>query len=563
MAFTSLLTTQTDAKSPIDDQMMDTIRTDLDDLNSRVIAAGASPFIFELQGKLKYVDVNRSICFGLVNKEFTPSICRWLLKQSGTTDLKFDLRKHTQVKVPIKSINYLYSDATQSVGKTGTSLSTQSISRATSQISTQSITYAKSAKTILSIAGIGNNQWVYMLNSSLDSDSVAGHSISFSGCTNAANDGVFTMDAINQGESNCVVVTNPSGVEQVSSSGSAQVLLMSYNFINPVSSYFVAGDTAIFASHTDGGNNGTFIFSYINLGGNNIIVNNPNGTTQGGVAGTVDCNRFKYNFSSAVSTTDYVVGESILAQSHTSGSNNGSFPIKAVNDSGNNVLIYNSNGAVQGGAAGTVDTDRWTYSLPSDPSSGITSGDSVYVVGHTSSVNDGIFVVKEVNRSASNNIVIYNPSGTTQGGAAGSTNTVKKEVKFFSDQSAFFTTDSYIEMKGVKDDLFNHYPERSPFKVFQVNRGGGANYNVIIESNYAGANYGYDVSAGYVQTEMKSIFTSLPTITKSLSGQIPNQNIVGSTNSISTDVITANTPIMLYITQVPSGEPLDLTVFLL
>src|SRR6266478_6932756 len=45
MAYVSISSSQTDAKSPVDDTLMDTIRTDLDDLDSRVTAqsgAGAS-----------------------------------------------------------------------------------------------------------------------------------------------------------------------------------------------------------------------------------------------------------------------------------------------------------------------------------------------------------------------------------------------------------------------------------------------------------------------------------------------------------------------------------------
>jgi len=562
MAFVALASTEVDAKSPLDDALFEKIKDNFDDLNSRVITAGNSPFVWELSGPLREIAyLKRSVGFGLINKEFTPSVCRFMLKKSGTSgSLAFDIRKHTRVNVAITGIDHQYSAATQSIARI-TGAATQSVTRAASQISTQSITFAKAAINVESIIQVpGTTLWRYNLASAPDSDWVVGDVVTFSSCTNAANDGNFALVEISQSGHPSVVVSNGSGVAQTGAAGSCQIRILSYNFTNPVASEFAAGEIATFASHTSGTNDGALTIYAVNQSGNNIWVKrtSSDGAVQAGVAGTVDTNQWKYTYSAAVSTTNFVVGEKAYFSGHTNSNNDGAYLIKAVNSGGNNIIAYNSAGVTQGGVAGNGDTNRWKYALPSDPSSQISAGDTVYLSGHTDSdENDGTFTVKEVNNSAGNNVVIYNTAGVAQGGAVGNTYTTRKLVKFAADQSANFTTDSYIEMTGCPSGLYNFTEGRAPFRVLQVNRGGGANYNVVIDNPTAPSQAS---PAGMVAVEMKSIFNTAPSLASSVVGLTANENIVGTSTDLISTAITAQTPLMVYLTEIPSGAPEDLTV---
>jgi hypothetical protein len=570
MTFVPLTPEEVAAKAPVDDELMGKIKSDLDDLNSRVIAAGAAPFVYEVQGKIssKLANYRRSIAMGVLNKEFIPTLCRFMLKQSGTTDLAFDIRKHTSPKTPIVGIDNQYSATTSSISRQGSSLSTQSITRATAQISTQSITFAKAQANILSIISLGSltiggvpyaNCFQYNLDVAPDADCIVGDSFLVASATASGNNGTFASIDINRGGGANFVVSNASGAAQAGAVGNTQVQIMSYNFTNPVNALFQVSFSAHFNGHTNALNDGDYFIYSINQGGNSIWVKNSSGVTQGTAAGTADSNLFKFNMASLVSTTDYVVGELALTQSHTDTNNNGLMSIRALNVGGNNVVLHVFQGATQGGAVGTVDTTRWAYNMPTDPTSDINVGDTVVALGHTSSVNDsqsGLpFVVKGLTSSL---IIVSNVIGAVQVSGGGTISTTRKLVKFSSDQSAVYTTDSYIEMAEVADDSYNDHFYLAPAKVLQINRGGGANHNIVIDSVLGGA----VGASGYVQTEMKSIFSILPILAKSLTGQEPNQNIVGSSTDFVNTVIPENTPVMLYITSLPFGDARDLSVIL-
>ncbi|OQA04088.1 MAG: hypothetical protein BWY68_00519 [bacterium ADurb.Bin400] len=565
MAFIALTTAETDAKSPLDDALFLKIKDNFDDLNSRVIAAGAAPFVLELQGRLTYItDTKRSVCSAIVNKEFVPLLCRFILKKSGTSGtLAFDIRKHTMPKTAITGIDHQYTAATSSISIQGSALNTQSIARATAQISTQSISHAKAAKNVLSIIllgdveGLGNDMVQYNLDATIDSDTLVGDFVTFASCATAANNGSFPIADKNRGGGFNIVVKNPNGVAQVGTGGTSQEKIMAYTFLNPVDTLFTPTYTVDFASHTDPLNDGDFTIYAINQAGNNIWIKNPVGVTQGGVAGTANTNLWKFNLSGAASTTDYIVGEAALTASHSSSVNNGDLTIVGVNVGGNNLVLHNASGTVQGGVAGTINTNRFAYNLPTDPTSQVSVSDTVYFSGHTSSANDGTFTVKAVTSST---IVVYNTSGVVQGGSAGNVYTTRKLVKFAADQSANYTTDSYIEMQGLSDKTYNYYYSRAPFRVLQVNRGGGANYNVVID-HPTGLNQ--ESPAGYVQVEMKSIFTTTPSLTVDVTAQEPNQNIKAVSTDLSATTIPVQTPLMLYITEHMEGDPRDLTVILL
>lgn len=563
MAFTSLPANSVDAKSPIDDFLMGLIKDDLDDLNSRVIAAGSAPHFFTITGRLSYLSgTRRSVAQAIVTKEFTPTQFRAVLKRSGLGGtLRMDIRKATSPKTPITEIAHQYNAATQSIAQAGSSLSTQSITRFATQLSTQSITHAKGAKNIQSIILIGtmeiggtiyDNLVQYNVDSTFDSDTVNGDSVVVASATSGGNNGTFVIIEKNRGGGNNFVCVNASGVAQTGAAGTVQEKIMSYNYTNPVATAgFTAGYAHEFASHTTGANNGDLLVYKVNEGGNNVWVKNATGVVQAGVAGTLDTNFWVFAMSSAVSTTDYIVGERAKTASHSTGGNNAAaLEIIAVNSGGNNVVLYNTSGATQGGAAGNVNTNRWVYALPTDPSSQITAGHNVYLNGHTNALNDGTFVVKEVNRNASNNVVVYNESGVAQGGTTGNVYTTRKLVKFSSDQSAVYSTDSYIEMWGCVDTSYNWFISRAPYQVLEVNRGGGANYNVVIE-NAAGA--AQASPCGYIQVEMRSIFTVAPSIAVDLTSLEPNQNLQTASTSLAATVIPAQTPLLFYITEYMTG----------
>ncbi len=561
MAFVALTAEEVNAKSPVDDALMEKIKENFNDLDSRIVVSGSNPLVFPVPGRLSLLTAYphlRSFGTAIVNQAFTPSSARWVLKQSGTSGtITFDIRKHTTPETPITEIAHAYSGTTSAIARRSAAVSTQSVARVTPQISTQSITHAKSAINISSIINVGTNIWQYNLASALDSDNLVGDSMVVASATSGGNNGTFTVVEIGRGGGNNFTVTNASGVVQLGAAGTVQPKIMSYNYTNPVDSNFAAADIVVMATHTTGANNGNLTIFKINQSGNNIWVKNSTGVVQAGVAGTADTSRMVFTFASAVSADDYVVGEYATGASHSSGNNNGTFIIRAVNSGGNNLVLQTASGAVQGGAAGNVSTNRWKYTLSADPTGSLIVGDQVYGESHSTAANNGTFTVVEINASAGTNIVVHNSAGVAQGGAAGTIYSLNKLVKFASDQSAVYSTASYIEMYGCGTSAYNLVDTLAPFRVYEVNRGGGANYNVVIRFASSASQAS---PAGYVQTESRSIFTVAPSISADVTGILGNQNVVGSSTSIDATLIAANTPLMLYVTNSMGGDPFDLTV---
>lgn len=543
---------QTDAKSPVDDNLMDSIRLDLEYLDS-LFATGAAIFGFTLNGPMNaYRTMKKALDFVPVFGEFQPGFVRTNLKLSGASgSLRFDIRRHTTPKTPIVGIDHQYEGATTSIAQVAPNLNTQSITRSTAQISTQSITVAKATLSIQSIVFIGENKWRYNLSAAPDADWVVGRSVLISGASSANNNGTFELVEKNNSGYPSIVIRNNIGVAQTTAAGTIQLQLFSYNYSNPVSTQFVAGELVTMAAHTTGVNNGQFEIAKINSGGNNIWVWNIVGVVQGAAAGTADVNRWKYALLSPASTTDFVVGERALMTSHTSAANNGNFRITAVNLDTDNVTVYNPNGVVQGGVLGNINTNRWIYGLPTDPSSQITALDRVQLEGHTNNLNNGIFTVVQVNRSLANNVVVYNEAGVAQAGSAGFVRTTRKLVKFEADQSAVYTSLSFVELIQCPDSLYNYDDTKVQFSVLQVNRGGGANYNIVIDvpSGTSQAS-----PAGYVALEAKSIFTSTPSIAVDTTSLEPNQMLKQTFTNIVAGLIPAETPLGLYILEIPTGR---------
>lgn len=553
---------QTDAKSPVDDDLMDAIRVDLEDHETRFAAVKTFAYEFKVNGPLSFLTptygVWKRLDGALVASAQTFTRARLFCEVPGTSGtLSVDLRKYRRVDTPITAIAKQYTASINSIAQIAPAIATQSISRATSQISTQSITLWKTPINIQSIILLGSNQVRINLASNPGSDYRQGDPVTIASATAGANNGDFTILRVNDDGAFNIVITNASGVAQTSAAGTLVLDAWSYNFTNPVNAQFVAGESAIFASHTAGGNNGTLAIYAVNSGGNNIVVKNAAGVAQAGVAGTTDVARWTYTYSSAV-PSDFVAGESAIFASHTTGANNGTFPIRAVNSGGNNLIVYNTAGVAQGAAAGTANTLRWIYALPSDPSTSFNIGERFVASGTTSGANSGTFVVIEINRSAVNNLVIFNTAGVAQGAAAGTLASERTIVSFASDQSAIYSTASNIEIEGNMPSVAN----KGYFNVLQVNRGGGANYNVVINNAASVAQLS---PAGRVVLESKSLLAAPLQLVFPESGTENTSNnkalqYVDTSSMTSAATVLAGEILGIDILSIPSGNISDIVL---
>lgn len=554
--------TQTDAKSPVDDDLMDAIRVDLEDHETRFAAVKTFAYEFKVNGPLSFLTptygIWKRLDGALVASAQTFTRARLYCEVPGTSGtLSVDLRKYKRVDTPIISIAKQYSAAINSITQIAPAIATQSISRATAQISTQSITQWKTAINIQSIILLGSNLVRINLASDPGSDYKQGDPIVVASATAGANNGDFTIVRVNDDGAFNIVITNASGVAQTSAAGTLVLDAWSYNFTNPVNAQFVAGESAIFASHTAGGNNGILAIYAVNSGGNNIVVKNASGVAQAGVAGTTDVGRWTYTYSTAV-PSDFVAGESAIFASHSSGANNGTFPVRAVNSGGNNLIIYNTAGVAQGGAAGNANTLRWVYALPSDPASSFNVGERFVASSTTNANNSGVFAVVQIDRSATSNLVIYNTAGVTQAGAAGTLDSERTIISFSSDQSAIYTTASNIEIAGAIPSTAN----KGYYDVKQVNRGGGANYNVVINNT---ASVAQASPAGRVTLESKSLLTTpLQLVFPEAGTQNTNNNksmqYVDTSSMTSAAVVASGEMLGIDILSIPSGNISDIVL---
>ncbi len=562
---------EVDANSPLTDMLMEGWRDNFIDLDGRVSQVKTPAFSWVLNGPLRCLPNGRRkrVDMQFLHTAVTFTKCKVSLERGGLTGtLGIDIRRHQLLNIPIQSIAAQFSDNIQSIANVAPATATQSIARNGSQIATQSISRAKTQLTVQSIVAVpGTNQWRYNLNTAPDSDWVVGKTFTAASCTAGGNNGSFTIVEVNQSGHPSVVITNAAGVAQPAAAGTLDLNLWSYNQTNPVSSDdFTINYDHVFASHTTGGNNGTFTVYKINQSGNNIWVFNASGAAQAGVAGNCNTSFWRYTYLSAVSTTDFVVGEDAKMASHSTGANNGNFLIMYVNYSGtNSVVVYNTAGVAQAGVAGTLNTNRWIYAMSTNPTTGsnVIAGHNVRFASATSAFNNGVFVVKEVNRLGTNNIVIYNESGVTQAGAVGTVAHTRKLIAFLTDQSAFFTTASKIEVSGCPDALYNEADNKIGMTVLEVNRGGGANYNVVVEVDSGAATGSAQLApAGIVTIESKSIFNTAPTIAADPIGAMEKKMQTVFSEDFVSGQIPENTWLGLWITSIQTGPSESLTVSL-
>lgn len=554
-SFLPITLEQLDRKSPVDEDLMTAIGEDLYYLLNQLAGGGSGTGVFDFKvngnlGLLSNLLPFRRIDGAFVSAGQTLSRFGGHLEIPGVSGtLEFDVRKYRTPLTPVTGIDYQFQSSINSITKAGASGSTQSITRATPQVSTQSITFWKAAINIQSIISVNNNLWRYNLLTAPDSDWQVGDYVIFASATNAANNGIFQIVAINSDNFPSITVLNASGVAQTTAAGTANLQAFSYNLTNPANAAFVVGEKAAFASHTSALNDGSFTLYAVNSAGNNLIVKNSVGLVQGGAAGNINVLRFTYTLGATVST-DIVVGETALFAAHTSSANDGNLPVRAV--SGSTLTVYNVLGVIQGGVAGTVNSNRWIYALATDPSTSFVVGERFYADGVTSTDNSGTKTVVQINRSATNNLVVWNELGVTQAGAAGTATHTKRLIKFASDQSAIYTAAlSRIALRGVVDQK---YVGALEFTVLEVNRGGGANFNVVIE-DLTGTGLSQANPAGRVVFESRSVFSTTPKVIVVDDLQVTTTGVLDAAEKI----IAAGRILMMEILSIPTGSPQNFT----
>lgn len=573
MTYVPITNSEVDAKSPIDDNLMGKIQNNFADHEARLQLLKAFALGWNINGDISQLwpyksKYKRLDGVRLVQPQ-TFTQATMLLERAelcfGT--LEIDIRKYKTVNHTIIGTNSIFSASVSSIARAGSSLSTQSIARASATINTQSITLFKAALSVASVVVLPNGYARINFTGTVDADWKAGDAVLFASLTNGANNGTFFINRVKEDGGNNIVIANSSAVAQTAAAGTGTLRAYSYNYTNPVSTTdYVVGEKCTFASHSNAASDGLKTIYAVNSGGNNIIVKDSAGVTQGGVAGNVGCNHWVYSYSSAVSTTDYAVGESADLASHTNANNNGQARIIAINSGGNNLVIYNEVGVAQGSAAGTANACRWTYALSADPTSSYSLGELAVVSGTTSSAfTDGQFIVKQINRGGTNNLVLYNVGGVAQAGAAGTLLHPKCILSFSSDLSSFYSTRSNVEV--VNSPVANN---NGFFDVVEINRGGGSNYNIVVynpsQTFYNG------IPTSRVASESRSVFSTRPKIDFPTDGSnvYNNTNLTLATTAavfdptdatVTNAETAANVGLGLDIVQIPSsGYPTNLTV---
>lgn len=576
--FVPIPSTDLDFKSPIDEtlmlQLMENDQFLFDNLGGG--GGGGGPIQWKLNGPLSNLrgsiaslpEKGYRLDGAMISTAQGWSRVRLGLSEVGTGgQVKIDIKRHVRVNHTITAIEHQMNLATQAIGRLGSPINTQAISLRTPTISTQAINRTKSQMNVQDIISLGSNRWRLNIEGGvlLDSDWAVGQAILISGATNATNNKQVTIDAINEDGHPSIIFTSATGVQEINSPAVVNLQMFTYVFVNPVDTAgFVVGESAIFAGHTTAANNGTRPIVRINDGGNNIIVYNTTAgaTTQAGVAGTVQTTRWVYTFGAPVLTTDYFVGEQILAATHTTGANNGSFLIRAINDGGNNIVVTNTAGVAQAGAAGTVNTHRWVYTFLTDPSLVSAVGDLFSGFSHTAPGNNVVGAeIKELNRLALNNLVIYNTAGVVQGAAVGSVRSEFVVISFIDDQSAnYLVGRSFVTTKNcflaVNNGIY--------LELIEINRGGGANYNVVVKNPLALTSATALTQAfakGQIDYESRSLFSTLPTLIVSAEQFSADEPAFGGQSAVfHAGTVPANSIIAIDVLELPTGTPADLSI---
>jgi len=399
---------QTDAKSPIDQDLMDDIRLNLERINDDVVLAKGPDVSFRVNGDLSILDLGGTPANGVeidgafvAQESIVQNVTMYLAKQGLGGTLEIDIKRLKYLSRTISGIKNIFTANTDSIARGSAALATQSITKAEGDLATLSVTYSKAELNIESIIQV-TGALLFRINlatplTPLDEDYVVGQFIDVAGTDAGGNAGVFEIKEVNKDGGKNLVVENVTGVAQLTPNGTIQLQLVDYTFVSITPDNFAAGENFVAVGHINATNDGTLEIYKTNVGGNNIQVYRTTAlVVQVGAGGQCEVLRYQYNFLAPVLGA-FTVGELAVFAAHSSVVNDGSLEIKQTNNNaGDNIVVYNATGALQPVVAGTVNTNRFVYALDADPAGFFVIGDNAIFAGHDNVINDGNFVIVEV-----------------------------------------------------------------------------------------------------------------------------------------------------------------------
>lgn len=132
-------------------------------------------------------------------------------------------------------------------------------------------------------------RWKYSFLNNVNDAFAIGEDAVFSGHTDLNNDGSFEILRKNEDSGFNIIVYNELGVAQPGISGDANTNRFVYALDSDPDGFFIIGDTAVMAGHSDAPNDGEFELVDVKyLGNNNVVVYNPLGVEQLVAGGTVE-----------------------------------------------------------------------------------------------------------------------------------------------------------------------------------------------------------------------------------------------------------------------------------
>lgn len=403
---------QTDCKSPIDDVLMDSIRLNLDYLDGAISGSTAKYIQWKINGKLR----------PLVS--FKGAIDSGAVGESFTPQGCKASIKHSGTSGKI--IFDVMKNRKVSIPITGINakslFDTQSIARINIPASTQSIS--------LSTATI-NTQSITYAKAALNIQSI------------------------------------------IHVSGNLWRLNLD---VAPDADYLV-DDYIVVAGTSDANNQGTFQIAEVNQSDfPSLVIINANGVQETTPSGTAQLKLMSYNFANPVHSTYFKAGLKVIFASHTTPANNGTFDIRKINQSGNNIFVMIQNGATQAGVAGTSQTCCWSYNMSSSVDVNYVAGEKANASSHTTPANNGTFDIISIN-DGGNNISLHNPLGVAQGGVAGTINCNRWIYTALAPQVSLVTVGDRFKFSNHTNPLND-----GVFEILAVDLGGGVNYNVVIHN---------------------------------------------------------------------------------
>lgn len=549
---------QTDAKSPIDQDLTDAIRLNLEKHETDIVSAKASDVSFRVNGVLSNLSLGSTPEKGIEldgafvsQKSVISTATVYLAKKGDLGTLEIDIRRLKYLARPISGIQNIFTANTDSIARGSGALLTQSITKAEGDLGTLSVTYSKATISVESIVQV-TGAFLFRINlatptTPLDEDYAIGKYIFVNNMDAAGNNGVFEIKEVNKDNGKNLIVENLAGVEQITPGGNIQLLLVDYTFITATPLNFAVGEKFVANGHIDPTNDGTLDIYKTNILGNNLQVFRTTVLVpQVGAGGQCETLRYQYNYLLPV-VGAFAAEELVEFTGHTDVNNNGSLLVKAVNNNGgNNVVVYNELGVLQGSVIGEINTNRFVYALDSDPDGFFKIGDTSIMAGHDNALNNGNFVLVDVKYLTTNNIVIYNAAGVEQLAPNGTCDHSEKAITFRTDYSDDFEIDKSNIIIG---ETFNAEND-GEFLVRDINRTAVSPYNIICELTSGILQDGDD---GQIVSEVRSIFTD-GSLTMDIIQDKQIKTVKVSNSELVDEPIAEDTILLLDVLQVPENS---------